>query len=583
MKKIQSLLPVICILLITCGILNSTNAVAQKGPETPSADSLAADFDILVKYLEQTHPDPYSGFGGKVFFHIKANEIKEQIAANHYSVAEFASLANEFMAHIRDGHTSIYPPAAGNTAGIPENKKALKGTIAFKCIPDGLIISRISEPYGSLTGTKLESVNGISLDSLLIRITALMPCENKYGAYAKLANSYYTGQILQAIFPQADTITFETEDASGKRASASFPFNTSPGQPSEQIASLPGTYPAGLGNTYLGCGFADNEKDIMLLRVTSIMARENLEFVLQNNWQGSFQQLENHYKWYMKREMPRKNAGNRKHDSRRKGKATAGTNTGNTGEVDTLAALAGVPSFSETFYNMLEQMKRHGSKNLIIDLRGNGGGWTPITLPSLYMMYGDAYLTTPMNADFYKIVSPLVLRKENHSLEDYSKMYGRQIQYGDILFPWKEQDVPIAESRKSFISSAMCCIPGKLPADGKPVYTPEHVYVITDAGSFSAAFHYTFFLWKMGAVITGVPSSQAPNTFMESTPFTLPYTALKGSISNSMQVFLPANDSRAQTFTPRLIPSYEDYQKYNFDTNTEVLFLLDKIKNTPDV
>lgn len=582
MKKMQSLLPVMCILLITCGIFNSNNAIAQNGAGTPPADSLAADFEILVKYLEQTHPDPYTGFGGKIFFHIKANEIEKQIAANHYSVAEFAAIANEFMAHIRDGHTSIYPPASGNEAGMQENKKVLKGRIAFKCIPDGLIVSHISEPYGALTGTKLESVNGISLDSLLIRITALMPCENKYGAYAKLANSYYTGQILQAVFPQADTITFETTDLSGKRKSTSFPFNDTPGQPSGQIVSLPATYPAGLGETYLGCEFADTEKDIMLLRVTSIMARENLEFVIQNNWQGAFQQLENQYKWYMKKDMPLKKAGKKQGNHRREEKATAQITSGSTGEIDTVAALAGVPSFSEIFYNMLEQMKQHGSKNLIIDLRGNGGGWTPITLPSLYMMYGDAYLTTPMNADFYKIVSPLLLQKENRRLEDYCRMYNKQIQYGDILFPWKEPAAPVAESRKSFISSAMSCIPEKLPADGKPVYMPEHVYVITDAGSFSAAFHYTFFLWKMGAIVAGVPSSQAPNTFMESTPFTLPYTSLKGSISNSMQVFLPSGDSRTKTFTPRIMPSYEDYKRYNFDTNTEVLFLIDKIKNSPD-
>ena len=42
--------------------------------------------------------------------------------------------------------------------------------------------------------------------------------------------------------------------------------------------------------------------------------------------------------------------------------------------------------------------------------------------------------------------------------------------------------------------------------------TPERVYVLTDAGTYSAAFHYAFYLWKMGATIVGVPSSQALNT-----------------------------------------------------------------------
>ena len=36
--------------------------------EPLNGDSLASDFRYLVKELTATHPDPYSGFGGKVFF-----------------------------------------------------------------------------------------------------------------------------------------------------------------------------------------------------------------------------------------------------------------------------------------------------------------------------------------------------------------------------------------------------------------------------------------------------------------------------------------------------------------------------------
>ena len=42
------------------------------------------------------------------------------------------------------------------------------------------------------------------------------------------------------------------------------------------------------------------------------------------------------------------------------------------------------------------------------------------------------------------------------------------------------------------------------------IYTPEHIYVITNERTFSAAFHYTFYLWKMGATLVGIPSGQAP-------------------------------------------------------------------------
>lgn len=125
----------------------------------------------------------------------------------------------------------------------------------------------------------------------------------------------------------------------------------------------------------------------------------------------------------------------------------------------------------------------------------------------------------------------------------------------------------------------MCSVPEKLQElQGKPLYTPEHIYVVTNDRTFSAAFHFTFYLWKMGATIVGVPSGQAPNTYMEQTLFRLPYTKMQGSISNSMQVCLPTNDPRAKTLYPDLMPTYEDYRKYNFDNQTEILYLPDRIK-----
>ena len=36
--------------------------------ESLNSDSLISDFEYFTRLLETTHPDPYSGFGGKVFF-----------------------------------------------------------------------------------------------------------------------------------------------------------------------------------------------------------------------------------------------------------------------------------------------------------------------------------------------------------------------------------------------------------------------------------------------------------------------------------------------------------------------------------
>ena len=83
----------------------------------------------------------------------------------------------------------------------------------------------------------------------------------------------------------------------------------------------------------------------------------------------------------------------------------------------------------------------------------------------------------------------------------------------------------------------------------------------------------------MGAEIVGVPSSQAPNSFMDVTSFQLPYTKTEGSISNSLQQFLPPTDKRAKVLWPDMIPTYNEYKKYDFNGDTELLWLLSRIKD----
>lgn len=83
--------------------------------------------------------------------------------------------------------------------------------------------------------------------------------------------------------------------------------------------------------------------------------------------------------------------------------------------------------------------------------------------------------------------------------------------------------------------------------------------------------------WKMGATLIGVPSRQAPNTYMESTPFQLPLTKIEGSISNSFQVFLPADDRRAKVFYPDIMLDWSDYKKYDFNEDSELLYLIDSL------
>ncbi len=226
------------------------------------------------------------------------------------------------------------------------------------------------------------------------------------------------------------------------------------------------------------------------------------------------------------------------------------------------------------------EMKENRAENLIIDLRDNGGGFTPITLPTLYQLYGDKYLETDLETRFYRMISPLYMKKMGTTLESFNKSRGTSYSFGDYDFREESDkpDISIKEKRDNFIAGSSGLSPRINDFDGKPTYQPGNVMVITNDLTYSAAFHYAFYLWRLGATIVGVPSSQAPNTYMEVTEFNLPTTKIKGSVSNSIQLFLPPNDKRAKTFYPDHIMNWDDYKKYNFNRHAEIMYTLDLLK-----
>ena len=122
---------------------------------------------------------------------------------------------------------------------------------------------------------------------------------------------------------------------------------------------------------------------------------------------------------------------------------------------------------------MLKEMKKNRSEYLIIDLRGNSGGWTPIVLATLYQLYGDKYLQEDMDTEYYRIVSPLYMNKLEVTLEEFNKRYGTDYNFGDYTFSMEEQeDVPLDTLRRQFIDDCMSSVKEELRAQkGAPVYT----------------------------------------------------------------------------------------------------------------
>ncbi len=266
-----------------------------------------------------------------------------------------------------------------------------------------------------------------------------------------------------------------------------------------------------------------DENKTAYLRVATMTPRESYE-IMKGYRVGNLQEtLQEYYKAH-KKEMP----------------------------ADLDAAIQGVPSLTEPATQMLEEMKQHKTRNLIIDLRGNGGGSTPVIVPFLYEMYGDDYFGRKDDAEFVEVKSPLYLQQFHSSVDEERKKEPGFV-VGEYEFTGGNEPGTAEEKRnKKFAEWNEKGLSWAKPLEalhGKPLFRPAKVIVLCDPGTFSAAFQAMFLLHQMGATVVGVPSAQSPNAFMGGTEFTLPESGIRGLISQGMQLFMP-RDPKANVYRP---------------------------------
>lgn len=483
MKRITYVAGFVCAFL-------SLPVLAQDKANT---DSLVSDFNCFVRLLQSTHPDPYTPYGGKVVFYQKAKDSASRLKADSaHSVDELESSIRHFLLPLHDGHTYLSSSSSLGSAG---NRWT---PILAKVIGDGLIVKRLPIVYEALIGSRLLSINEVSIEKLYDMFSAYDTYENTIGQYLNVERHLDSEYYLKRVFPgfSGDSVRYHLCSPEGERITITLPFLTSDEYMSAKWASLPSVL--ALPKKNLAYAFLDNDKSVMYFKCSRVLSRDNFEYV-RSQGMDYYRQLKRYYTSVLRTEMP----------------------------VDTLEAISSLPSFSAEFSDMLMAMRQEKARTLIIDLRGNDGGWTSITYPTLYQLWGDVYLLKNMQTRFYTLVSPLLMEKNNQTLEQFNKANGMRFEFGDYSIE-QEDDTPsfmTEEYRNRFVENSICSIKDELRRQkGNPIYTPQKVYVLTDADTFSAAFHYAFYLWKMGAVVVGVPSSQAPNTYMDQTPFVLPYT-----------------------------------------------------------
>ncbi len=523
-------------------------AGADDQPAHLTHEQAVKDTRTFVQLLEATHPDPYTNLGGKVAFKRKAQQMVKNVPADGFSVPELADALGLFIAPLRDGHTTVR--SVRERWQDPSPRLAVQ----FRIASDGLLISAFDVPeLKGARGSKLIAVNGQTIEHLLDRISAELATENIYGSYTGLVIALRSFKLLKNLIPDLDRahgVTYTLEMPNGNREERTVSWEGEHAVDPEKWMEKPVRW-AGLDHSDDPFYFRIIDGgETAYFRVANMMPREGYEVVVRYHVGNLKEMLEQYYKAH-KQEMP----------------------------ADLDEAMRRIPSLFEKSTQLLEEMKRRNAANLIIDMRGNGGGSTPTIMPFFYEMYGDAYFGRHSQAEFLQVKSQLYLQKYNSSVEQERKK-NPDFEIGEYVFSGDEPGTG-EEKRKKKLAEwkerGFSFVPALEALNGKPLYTPKRVFVLCDPGTFSAAFQATFQLHEMGAILVGVPPAQSPNAFMEGTEYVLPESHIHGYISNGMQMYIPS-DPKINVLHPDHEVSYTVFKRYDFDDDTSLRYALDLLE-----
>jgi len=311
---------------------------------------LLKDYDYFIDKLQEIHPAPYTSFGGRESFDEKVAALRDKLSSdNSLNIDKLQSEVSRFLIPLHDGHTHF---GYQNLGCVDE---PLFLPLNIDNASDGLFVTGATPQFNVLLCARINRIGGLTVDEILERAALFTTAENKYGLYSKLRNfaSPLLSLILDDFNGDSVDINFTLKD--GTTVSMDIPMLTS-----EQIRNAGGSITK-TDNRFptnnMDYSWADKKKDAMVFRLNTVVSKDCLEYMRDNGMEYQ---------------------------------STLSWAYGDT-------PLEEIPSIAERFGSMLQEMEKAKANHLIIDLRGNGGGWTPILYATLYQLYGDEYLTTNFN------------------------------------------------------------------------------------------------------------------------------------------------------------------------------------------
>jgi hypothetical protein len=522
-----------------------TSTTPATCPGCFSRDALIEDFRQLADILKNTHPDPYIRGGGKIAFHRRLCQLLNAIPEEGMTRDEFLHLLYPFIAAVGDGHTEIWAGYRVNDSypgGVPLRFGIVEQSLYVSGVPD--------EENHDLIGAFLVSVEGVQLAELCERQEQLRGTENPYHVLRLLTHlSLLYRPFMEDLLPEwEDTsrVSVELQLPSGEIEEMIFTTSKSIFNyytPESQV-TLPTTDASGFCYE-----FVDAERKTAYLRVDHMLHyREAFEI------------------WAL--------AGSRQ---------------------TTEEGRAQITSATETFRNLVVEMKEAGTETLIIDLRDNKGGHSLMADILLYFLYEketfiNAVTYTPAaGGGEIRRYSRLYFEGcPNTSIEDFNEGRGVPLIEGDYNFDddftgdedkvsqlFQESETPAFYDRWINRSSTFYTEYQSGAYGG--YYHPERILVLVNPGTYSSGFTMARLLYLAGATLVGTPSAQASNCFGENIMWELGHTGIEGSVSGSYFNTFP-NDPELGRILPVHYPlTYEILASYDFDPNAEYLYALEAL------
>jgi hypothetical protein len=566
MKLLAKLLALLLTLFLSTGIIFAQQL---------SRDKLIEDARQMKDLIEACHPDPYINTGGKIEFYSAFYKMLDQIPQEVMSVDNFWWLLSSFLARIQDGHTYLLPvsqPDYSNPGGIP---------IRFSVLADStLIIERVSLPeHKQFIGSRVNEISGIEIADLLNRLAMVYPMENIFDRFRNLEVYLWYSSYMSRLFPgweKGDEIELVVENKAGKINKLIVPTGKDVSYKTSGIAmeglKLPDTKKCDFVFDWL-----DKENDIAYLCINKQdefreYAEEAVAGLSMIKDPATLEAYRSQYtamahQWHQ-----------RYH--------------GEPGPDSLEMIISRLPSFTEFMKDVTAKLKSNNTDNLIIDLRNNRGGVSLMSDILMYFLYGkekmadidrDNYNITFLSESAVRIVPSFNIESLN---DERSGEVSILLQTGDYDFysmnKWQTEKGtrPEAMSASRF-KDTKTFYDEYVSGEHSGVCAPKNIYVVGSHNTFSAGYETLVKLLKCGASFAGVPPAQPGNCFgMAITPVQgLKHSGIKLNVSTRRVVEFPSDTEKGWQLDPDMPLDYRTYSEYNFDPNSSIRLIIDRIKN----